>query len=112
MEDTVEELTTDVLIAGGGVAGLRAAITATEGGCSVLLVQRGAAASPFLHAFNVAFAGGPAFCPSPPPEGGGAPARGGEGPPPGGGGAGAARGGARGGAAPRTGSTRRYPSAC
>src|SRR3990172_925234 len=61
MEDPVEELSTDVLIAGGGVAGLRAAITAADSGCSVLLVQRGAAASPFLHAFNVAFAGGPAW---------------------------------------------------
>jgi succinate dehydrogenase/fumarate reductase flavoprotein subunit len=57
----VEELTSDILIAGGGVAGLRAALTAARSGRSVLLVQRGAAASPFLRAVNVAFSSGPAW---------------------------------------------------
>ncbi len=55
----MEELSTDVLVAGGGVAGLRAATRAAGLGCKVVLVQRGAAASPFLHAVNAAFAGGP-----------------------------------------------------
>ncbi|MEI7670752.1 MAG: FAD-binding protein [Deltaproteobacteria bacterium] len=57
----MEELTTDILVAGGGVAGLRAALMAVEGGCSVLLVQRGDASSPLLNAFNVAFSNGPAW---------------------------------------------------
>ena len=57
----MEVLTTDILVAGGGVAGQRAALTAAQSGCSVLLVQRGAAASPFLRAMNVAFSNGPAW---------------------------------------------------
>lgn len=57
----MEELTADILVAGGGVAGLRAALAAAQGGCSVLLVQRGDAASPFLSAMNVAFSNGPAW---------------------------------------------------
>ena len=59
--DSVEELTADILVAGGGVAGLRAALAAAESGCSVLLVHRGDAASPFLNALNVAFSKGPAW---------------------------------------------------
>jgi aspartate oxidase len=55
----MEHVSVDVLIAGGGVAGLRAALVAADEGCSVLLVQRGPASSQFLHAVNAAFQSGP-----------------------------------------------------
>lgn len=42
MVTTDELITTDVLVIGGGAAGYRAAIKATEGGCSTILMERGA----------------------------------------------------------------------
>ena len=58
-KDAPEYWDVDVLVAGGGIAGLRAALAAADEGCSVLVAQRGSASSQFLHAANAAFLGGP-----------------------------------------------------
>ena len=49
----MEEKVTDVLVAGGGLAGWRAAEAAVKAGASVALVANGAGNSPDIHAINV-----------------------------------------------------------
>ena len=43
---------TDVLIVGGGIAGLRAALAAVETGAKVAIVAKGRGASPDVMGFN------------------------------------------------------------
>jgi succinate dehydrogenase/fumarate reductase flavoprotein subunit len=43
---------TDVLVIGGGLAGMRSAQTAREGGAEVILVMKGSGASPWVFGFN------------------------------------------------------------
>ena len=47
-----ETIKTDLLVIGGGVAGLRAAVAAAEKGVSVLLVSKGGCASPEIMGLN------------------------------------------------------------
>ena len=47
-----ETIKTDLLVLGGGVAGLRAAVAAAEKGVSVLLVSKGGCASPEIMGLN------------------------------------------------------------
>ena len=43
---------TDVLVIGGGISGLRAAVAAAEKGQRVALVSKGSCASPEIMGFN------------------------------------------------------------
>jgi succinate dehydrogenase/fumarate reductase flavoprotein subunit len=53
MRWAVDSMDTDVLVLGGGVAGHRAAVAASEGGARVALAYQGRGASPFIIAANV-----------------------------------------------------------
>ena len=46
-------LQTDILIIGGGMAGMMAALEARRNNCSVIIAKKGEGASPFITAFNV-----------------------------------------------------------
>jgi succinate dehydrogenase/fumarate reductase flavoprotein subunit len=48
----LQEIQTDVLVIGAGIAGLRAGLAARRAGASVLIVAKGAAASPGVIGFN------------------------------------------------------------
>lgn len=53
MPNSVEALTTDVLVLGGGLAGLRAALAAREAGVEVVQAFHGRGASQYIIGFNV-----------------------------------------------------------
>jgi succinate dehydrogenase/fumarate reductase flavoprotein subunit len=56
MQWDVEELATDVLVLGGGMAGYRAALAARARGADVLLAYRAKGASPYVIGFNTPIA--------------------------------------------------------
>jgi len=56
MTMTVERITTDVLVLGGGLSGYRAAVTARQSGVDVTMAYRGHGASPYVIGFNAPLA--------------------------------------------------------